>query len=315
MKFIFIESKSNLIKFSCLSIVFSYKLPGVSSKNLHYTIFNSIGQIIYQSEDKSDRKIFAFSDAYIQKFNDGDKIYNIIIYEKDTIIGETKNFTLKTKNTDFPIFALNSNKDIAKLNVKYSKQKRKTMLDHLQLGLKIKLGVAIDYTSSNLNPSNPSSLHYLREKNQYMSLFKGFAEIIDIYSKDNMIEAYGFGGMPKGTLSVSHCFNMNSNITPFVDGIDGLVEAYKKSLSSVTLFGPTLLNILIKNNIEIIKKVPKEKKEYKIFVIIVDGLINDVMETLDILIESSKYPLSVIIIGVGDDYFDNMEKLCKLVLI
>ena len=226
--------------------------------------------------------------------------------------GETKQFTLKLKNSEIPIYVPNTNKDNAKVSIKYSKQKRKTILDHLQNGLQITLGFAIDYTSSNLNPTETNSLHYLGEENQYISLFKGFAHILENYSNDYKIQAFGFGGMPKGNKAVSHCFNINQSKIPEVNGIEGLLEAYMKSLSTITLLGPTLLNVLIKNNIEILKKIPKEKKEYQIFVIIIDGQINDIKETLDILIEGSKYPFSIIIIGVGDAYFENMDNLCKL---
>ncbi len=43
--------------------------------------------------------------------------------------------------------------------------------------------------------------------------------------------------------------------------------------------------------------------------IITDGEIHDMRETIDIIVELSKFPVSIIIIGVGDDDFENMRKL------
>ena len=43
--------------------------------------------------------------------------------------------------------------------------------------------------------------------------------------------------------------------------------------------------------------------------IITDGEIHDMRETIDTIVELSKFPVSIIIIGVGDDDFENMRKL------
>lgn len=48
---------------------------------------------------------------------------------------------------------------------------------------------------------------------------------------------------------------------------------------------------------------------YHIMMIITDGEIHDMKETIDILVELSKFPVSIIIIGVGEDDFENMRKL------
>jgi hypothetical protein len=44
-------------------------------------------------------------------------------------------------------------------------------------------------------------------------------------------------------------------------------------------------------------------------VILTDGDIHDMKETIDILVELSKYPVSIIIIGVGNEDFDKMNFL------
>ena len=40
---------------------------------------------------------------------------------------------------------------------------------------------------------------------------------------------------------------------------------------------------------------------YHVMLILTDGEIHDMRETLDVIVEMSKYPVSIIIIGVGNE--------------
>ena len=48
---------------------------------------------------------------------------------------------------------------------------------------------------------------------------------------------------------------------------------------------------------------------YHVIMILTDGDIHDMPETKDMIVELSKYPVSIIIIGLGEDDFDNMVEL------
>ena len=48
---------------------------------------------------------------------------------------------------------------------------------------------------------------------------------------------------------------------------------------------------------------------YHVMMIITDGEIHDMRETIDVIVELSKFPVSIIIIGVGQDEFENMQRL------
>ena len=43
--------------------------------------------------------------------------------------------------------------------------------------------------------------------------------------------------------------------------------------------------------------------------ILTDGIINDMRETIDSIVDASDSPLSIIIVGVGDANFDEMHEL------
>lgn len=48
---------------------------------------------------------------------------------------------------------------------------------------------------------------------------------------------------------------------------------------------------------------------YHCMIIITDGEIHDMPETKNTIVELSKYPVSIIIIGVGNEDFANMQEL------
>ena len=59
---------------------------------------------------------------------------------------------------------------------------------------------------------------------------------------------------------------------------------------------------------EISLKIEKHPKDnyYEILMILTDGIINDMKETIKLLIDCANLPLSVIIIGIGKSDFTNM---------
>lgn len=52
-----------------------------------------------------------------------------------------------------------------------------------------------------------------------------------------------------------------------------------------------------------------DQKVYHIYVILTDGDIHDMPLTKDIIVEGSEYPLSIIIIGLGESKFSRMIEL------
>lgn len=48
---------------------------------------------------------------------------------------------------------------------------------------------------------------------------------------------------------------------------------------------------------------------YHVLLILTDGVIHDMRETIDVIVEASTMPLSIVIIGIGEANFGNMEIL------
>ena len=53
----------------------------------------------------------------------------------------------------------------------------------------------------------------------------------------------------------------------------------------------------------------KEENHYYVLMILTDGIIIDQLEAIDCIVEASKLPLSIIIIGIGNADFTNMKIL------
>lgn len=48
---------------------------------------------------------------------------------------------------------------------------------------------------------------------------------------------------------------------------------------------------------------------YHCLLILTDGEIHDMQQAIDVIVELSKFPVSIIIIGVGNERFEKMEAL------
>ncbi|XP_019187833.1 PREDICTED: protein BONZAI 3 [Ipomoea nil] len=188
-----------------------------------------------------------------------------------------------------------------------------SFLDYISSGFELNFMVAVDFTASNGNPQNPSSLHYIDPQgnlNSYQKAIKEVGEVIQFYDYDRCFPAWGFGGMTY-TGSVSHCFNLSgSSSSSEVQGVGGIMNAYSSALHNVSLSGPTLFSHVINNAAKIAAKSLKDNhNKYFVLLIITDGVLTDLQETKDAIVMASDLPLSILIIGVGNADFTQMEIL------
>ena len=105
---------------------------------------------------------------------------------------------------------------------------------------------------------------------------------------------------------------MNGNPDdPEIYGIDGILEAYRKVLNNTELWGPTHFHYFIDKLNETVKQeIARENyNNYNILMILTDGIIEDMDDTINSLVEASYLPISVIIIGIGNADFSNMDVL------
>jgi len=188
-----------------------------------------------------------------------------------------------------------------------------SFLDYIHGGTQVNFTVAIDFTGSNGNPNNPDSLHYKDpngKPNQYVTAIQAVGEIILDYDSDQMVPALGFGARIPPTFQVAHEFFLTQdNSNPFCHGMDGILSAYYKSLHSVQLYGPTNFSPIINHVAKFASVNQTNSSEYFILLIITDGIITDFEDSKRSIIRASSLPMSIIIIGVGEENFSSMEEL------
>lgn len=206
----------------------------------------------------------------------------------------------------------------------------------MQGGCEISLLVAIDFTYSNGNPKDPTSLHYLPSLatadfppskgpvspvdrlNPYQEAIQAVGKILQQYDADNMYPVFGFGAQTLGRDGkfgmTSHCFNLHPEEKE-VKGIEGVLALYEEAMTRLKFSSPTYFTEIIEEACVIANRTQcnQESQKYFILLILTDGVINDMESTIEAVIAASALPLSIIIIGIdrpGDtDNFDKMRVL------
>ena len=212
--------------------------------------------------------------------------------------------------------ALNHNN---KAYIKCNLISQPSFIGYLRTGMNINLTIGIDFTGSNGNYSDPRSLHYLNNgMNDYEKAIRSCGDILAYYDDDQLFPVFGFGfkfidssNYQSGVYNYDN-YPVNCNTSdPNIHLIDNVLKEYRQFITKVTLWGPT-------NFAPMINDLNREVKEnlknglvmhYNILLILTDGQINDMQDTIDGLVEASFLPISVIIVGIGNGNFGNMDIL------
>jgi hypothetical protein len=193
-------------------------------------------------------------------------------------------------------------------------------------GTEIAVVFSIDFTSSNGTPREADSLHKIIDKkelndfsklNHYQKAITSIGQVLESYDTNKEFAVYGYGAQFNNDEKMRFDYPLNSNEkNPNVKGIQGVLDAYYSTLETVKLGFPTnfapMIDIIARNvRKEGCTKVKDTTilKQYTILVIITDGDITDMEQTLDAIKRATDLPLSIVIIGVGDNDFSSMEKL------
>ncbi|PKU33339.1 copine-2 [Limosa lapponica baueri] len=154
--------------------------------------------------------------------------------------------------------------------------------------------VGIDFTASNGNPRDPSSLHYINPMgtNEYLSAIWAVGQIIQDYDSNTQ----GF-------------FKVCSETD--INGVEGIVQAYSACLPHIRFYGPTNFSPIVNHVARFAAQATQQEaaSQYFILLIITDGVISDMDETRHAVVQASKLPMSIIIVGVGNADFAAMEFL------
>ena len=275
---------------------------------ISYVITSNYNKTIYESESISSSGQFRDIKIPLYLLKNGFVISFLDCFQESlSYKNENPQQFCQTSNNEY-IGIINGNKKINIINNSYI-YKNPSFLDYIKNGVRIKLSIGIDYTESNLVPSDPNSLHYLGENmNDYEQAIQACGMICAYYDYNQQFPVYGFGAFINGRPQANMCFNINFKDNPEIYTINNVLNEYRNSFNFIRLAGPTNFSPLIQN---VVDKIKRENNpiQYHILLILTDGIINDLQQTIDILVEGSFLPLSVIIIGIGEDDFHEMVVL------
>ncbi|XP_041077232.1 copine-7-like [Polyodon spathula] len=189
-----------------------------------------------------------------------------------------------------------------------------SFLDFIMGGCQIHFTVAIDFTASNGDPRNSCSLHYINpyQPNEYLKALVAVGEICQDYDSDKRFSALGFGARIPPNYEVSHDFAINFNPDDDeCEEIQGVVEAYQSCLPKIQLYGPTNVAPVINKVAKLAAEEEKSKdaSQYHILLILTDGVVTDMADTREAIVRASYQPMSIIIVGVGNADFTDMQIL------
>lgn len=187
-----------------------------------------------------------------------------------------------------------------------------TTLEQVQAGLRkaglesSNLIIGVDFTKSNQwtgkDTFGGQCLHSLTAggMNPYQRVIDVMARTLEPFDDDKLIPAYGFGDVTTTDKSVFPFFQDERPC----NGVAEVLARYSELVPHVQMSGPTSFAPLINKAIEIVQQT----RQYHILVIIADGQVTNVDTTAQAVIRATNYPLSIIMVGVGDGPWDTMEE-------
>ncbi|KAM7513855.1 hypothetical protein LguiA_003438 [Lonicera macranthoides] len=178
--------------------------------------------------------------------------------------------------------------------------------------------LGIDFTKSNewtgRHSFNRKSLHAIsRTPNPYEQAISIVGRTLSPFDEDNLIPCFGFGD---ASTHEQFVFSFYPDHRP-CHGLDEALARYREIVPYLKLSGPTSFAPIIDAAIDIVER---SKWQYHVLVIIADGQVTrspntphgrfspQENATINSIVAASEYPLSIILVGVGDGPWDAMKQ-------
>ncbi|KAJ1391535.1 Zinc finger, RING-type [Sesbania bispinosa] len=196
--------------------------------------------------------------------------------------------------------------------------------------------LGIDFTKSNewtgKYSYNRKSLHHIGNgPNPYEQAISIIGKTLAAFDEDNLIPCFGFGDASTHDQDVFSFYPDER----FCNGFEDVLSRYREIVPNIRLAGPTSFAPIVEMAMTIVEQ---SGGQYHVLVIIADGQCMNVLNlheafessiaagvtrssdteqgrlspqeqrTVDAIVEASKFPLSIILVGVGDGPWDMMKE-------
>ena len=269
-----------------------FKTEEVKNKRKNGTI-NFSKYIIYEYDFSKVKKF----ELHLKRWGIS-KFVNISVKEKyhlciSTIIA-SKNSVFKTKvkeNVDncetIIISAENPEYSSLEKNVKNF-----NFFDYLKAGIQFNSFIAIDFSGGSEHVPD-------LKNNQFLSAIQGFRETIFEFVKS--FKVYGYGANYEGLDKEKKFFNLSMEENAELTGLTKITNKYKECLKKIKFEEKGYLSPVYENIQKEIFKQYSPDTYYIIFILINNKPIeSDTQNCINFLVESTRLPLSIITILIGD---------------
>ncbi|KAL6190468.1 hypothetical protein ACLB2K_036865 [Fragaria x ananassa] len=178
--------------------------------------------------------------------------------------------------------------------------------------------VGIDFTKSNEWTGSRSfgrkSLHHMgTSQNPYEQAISIIGKTLSSFDEDNLIPCYGFGDASTHDQDVFSFYPDDCVCT----GFEEVLTRYREIVPALRLAGPTSFAPIIEMAMTIVEQ---SGGQYHVLLIIADGQVTRSIDTqhgqlspqeqrtINAIVRASNYPLSIVLVGVGDGPWDLMKE-------
>lgn len=178
--------------------------------------------------------------------------------------------------------------------------------------------VGIDFTKSNEWTGKFSfhnrSLHHIGDvPNPYEQAISIIGQTLSAFDEDNLIPCFGFGDASTHDQEVFSFFPEERPCAGFTEAL----SRYREIVPHLRLSGPTSFAPVIEKAMTIVEQ---SGGQYHVLLIIADGqvtrsvdtesghLSSQEQKTVDAIVKASEFPLSIVLVGVGDGPWDMMKE-------
>ncbi|KAK6924277.1 Copine, C-terminal [Dillenia turbinata] len=174
--------------------------------------------------------------------------------------------------------------------------------------------LGIDFTKSNewtgRHSFNRKSLHAITSTpNPYEQAISIIGRTLSPFDEDNLIPCFGFGDASTHDKFVFSFYSDQRDC----HGFEEVLARYREIVPYLNLSGPTSFAPIIDAAVDIVEQ---RNGQYHVLVIIADGQVTahpgrfnpQEQATINSVVAASHYPLSIILVGVGDGPWDAMRQ-------
>ncbi|KAH6781747.1 RING domain ligase2 [Perilla frutescens var. hirtella] len=178
--------------------------------------------------------------------------------------------------------------------------------------------IGIDFTKSNewtgKKSYNGRSLHHIGSGlNPYEQAMTIVGKTMAAFDDDNLIPCFGFGDASTHDQDVFSFYPDGR----YCNGFEEVLSRYRELAPHLKLAGPTSFAPIIEMAMTVVEQ---NRGQYHVLVIIADGQVTRSVDTeygqlspqeqktVQAIVEASKLPLSIVLVGVGDGPWDMMKE-------